>query len=792
MAAKLTIRAHQLATLLDRAPAVIEVLSLDCFDTLIWRATHGPGDVFAAIDLPGGAMGPRQWSEGSARRIVHQRSGATEIGLADVYRHLLPRADDAAVAAAVAIELAEEARHAYAFAPAVALIRAARARGLAVILVSDMYLTEAQLRAHVAAAAGAEVLALVDRVFVSHEHGCGKGDGLFDHVLAAMAVAPDAVLHVGDNRAADYEAAIAHGLNAVHLEQFDAASAARLRHEASAAVLIDAAARVTRPVMQPHRAQVSLRTIDDPAYVLGHDVIGPAMHGFARWLKAELDEMAARLGRPVRPLFMMRDGHLPAAVFETLFPAAGAARIELSRFVATRASLTDDRALDEYLGEWLARMPLRKLARQMMLFGHEVARPLRLGDTDAGRAAFARAVRAPDLRRRVAKRATAFGAHLLAHLGTAGVAPGDAVMLVDLGYNGTVQNLVTPMLEERWGLTVAGRYLILREGQMTGRDKRGMLDARGYEHRTLHAILSSVAVLEQLCNVTAGSTVDFTAQGAPVREAGDAKSGQHAVRDRVQAACLDYAVAAAAGSGIARAAASDDLDARVRAGAAALARFAFLPSAEEVALLERFSHDANMGSAQVESLFDADAAVAGLRRHGLPYIDERACMYRPGEIQRHGMPIMLSLFASTRFALDLHSTDFAVGGVAVPVILLGGDDGGIVEQIAYPTADGFYRLDVPVGRGRVPGVQFGQVCEWVQVEEVSYRAVPLRGADKDAPQATAHIVDGMEAMAPGLYRAAPTGVLMAPPPAAPQPLVLSVVFRPVRWRGDAAAVALAA
>lgn len=790
MPIQFSIRAPELATLLDRAPAGIEVLSLDCFDTLIWRTTSAPADIFAAIDLPGGAMGPRQWSEGAARRIVHQRSGASEIGLADVYRHLLPNADAAAIDAAVAAELAHEARHAFAFAPSVALMRDAKARGLAIILVSDMYLSEAQLRAHVAGAAGDEVLALVDRVFVSNEHGRGKVDGLFDHVLAALKVAPGAILHVGDNRAADHDSAFAHGLNAVHLEQFDAATEARLRHEASAAVLIDPAARVTRPVLQPHRAAAALRPSDEPAYVLGHDVIGPAMHGVALWVKAELDAMAARIGKPVRPLFVMRDGHLPLRVFAALYPDAGAAPVELSRFVATRASLRDEQALDAYLGEWLHRLPLKVLARQLMLFEPEIGKFLRDPDDARARAGFARTVRDGGLRRQILKRTRAFGAKLIAHLAGAGVGRGDAVMLVDIGYNGTVQNLLTPLLERELGLTVAGRYLFLREGQVSGLDKRGMLDARHYETRTLHALAGSVVVLEQLCNVAAGSTIDFGPDGAPIREEVDAKGGQRAVRDAVQAACLDYALGATVG--ILRPAPNDDLDARTRGAAAALARLFFMPSADEVALFDGFNYDPNMGSAMASRLFDADAAHDGLRRQGLPWLDEAACMYRPGEMQRHGVPMMLSLFASARFALDLRGTDFAVGGVTVPVILLGDSASAVVEKIAYPTIDGFHRLEVPVARGQVPGVQLGHVCEWFEVDEISYRPLARPGQARSAPRPAASIADGMEAMAPGLYRAAPTGVLMAPPPASAEPLVLSVVFRPIRWRGQATSVARAA
>jgi hypothetical protein len=50
MAIKLSIRADELPNLLDRAPAGVRYLSLDCFDTLLWRNCLAPRDVFA--DLP--------------------------------------------------------------------------------------------------------------------------------------------------------------------------------------------------------------------------------------------------------------------------------------------------------------------------------------------------------------------------------------------------------------------------------------------------------------------------------------------------------------------------------------------------------------------------------------------------------------------------------------------------------------------------------------------------------------------------------------------------------------------
>ena len=61
------VRAYELEGLLDRAPAGIEVLSLDCFDTLIWRSTNAPIDVFADLTLPGSSMGGRLLAESAAR-----------------------------------------------------------------------------------------------------------------------------------------------------------------------------------------------------------------------------------------------------------------------------------------------------------------------------------------------------------------------------------------------------------------------------------------------------------------------------------------------------------------------------------------------------------------------------------------------------------------------------------------------------------------------------------------------------------------------------------------------------
>jgi FMN phosphatase YigB (HAD superfamily) len=790
---QMTVRAFEIEGLLDKAPEGIEILSLDCFDTLIWRNTHAPSDVFAELEMAGGAVEPRSIAEGSARGKAKARSGAKEIGLTDIYREMIAGASDSEIDAAVAHELAIEARHAFAFAPTVALMRTARERGLKIIVVSDMYMTEEQLRAHIAGAAGEDVLALIDHVFVSNAYGEGKRHKLFDHVVETLGVAPDRILHVGDNRAADHDAAAEHGLHAVHLEQFDTDSAARLRMEAATARILDPACGISRPISQAHRAAVALRASDEPTYVLGHDIMGPAMATFAHWLKEELAQASAAAGKPVKPLFVMRDGYLPFKVFDALYPEIGARTVDLSRFVSLRASISNEAALGKHLDEYTGVLPIRSLARQLSLFENEYARFLKIEDREEQTAALAKWVRGnADIQRKIFTRRDAFLKRLIAHMAHVGIESGDTVMLVDTGYNGTVQNLVTPILAEAMGVSVIGRYVFLREKRLSGLDKRGMIDVRNYDFRTLHALSLSIVSLEQLCNVSQGSTIDFTAEGEAVREKLDRKATHNATRDAVQAACLDHVRQAELG--IVKRPAADDLESRCRAATAIFARLSFLPNAGEVSVFQRFDYDYNMGLAVTDTLVDTDRGRNGLRRRGLTFYNDVLPQFLSAELQSQGLPVSLANFTASRFKLDLRNTDFEVGGIEVPVILAGATQQGVMPFTAWPTAEGYYQLRVPMGAQRpIVAVQLGQICEWVQVEEFGYIPLEHMQAGKAAATVAAKATaDAMEQMGPGLFRANPTGVLIAAPPPGSDPMVLSLVFRPVVARKATAELRAAA
>lgn len=764
----ITIRPNEIATLLDRAPAGVRILSLDCFDTLIWRATHSPQDVFAELGAAGGAIEPRVHAEMRARRLRQRRDGRPEVSIEDIHAELA----GAPCPDGVAAELALEARHCFAFAPTVALIAAARARGLEVIVVSDTYLSQAQLRALIADAAGAEVAAAIGRIFASSEHGVGKGDGLFDEVLKALGVPPETILHVGDNPRADGDAAERAGLHAVHIRQFDDATAKRLRLEAAVATIVDPATRLTRPAMQPHRPALALRDAGEAGWTLGHDVFGPLFDAFARWIADEVDALARETGRTVRPLFLMRDGFLPLAMYEAL--GGQGAAVSISRFTARRAALRDEAAIRTYLDEEPTDR-VEVLANQLGLSASE-ARKVGLSAAE-----FRRNVLQPETVARIVKRSAAFARRLVAHVAREGRAVrGNAIMLVDLGYRGTVQDLVGGVLEAAFDAPVAGRYMLLRDYTPAAKAKRGMFDPRTSDHRLLHALAHQIAVVEQVATSNAGSVIDYADNGRSSHSPNRVGKAQAAMRAAIQAGTTAFVRTAA--DAVSRTARSDDGEARRRMALAVLARLLFLPQAEEIALFAAFEHDVNLGTDDLVGLVDRDAASAGLRRRGLFYLRGVERMFLPGEIQPHGLPLSLSLLTANRFNIDLRESDFHTAALGVPVLLADATRQTVTTIDAPATHDGYHAAAIPVGRAEfTAGVRIGLIGEVVQIDEVNfYRVADFAHASRaPRPIAASPVFDAMDGIAPGLWRCGETSLMLVPPPAivTDEPLLLSIVFR---------------
>jgi hypothetical protein len=231
-----------------------------------------------------------------------------------------------------------------------------------------------------------------------------------------------------------------------------------------------------------------------------------------------------------------------------------------------------------------------------------------------------------------------------------------------------------------------------------------------------------------------------------------------------------------------------DADAWRMAAGAALARLLFLPTEPELEVLRCFDHDVNLGTDAVVPLVDADAALAGLKSRGLPYLMHAERIYIPGEIRGQGLALNLSMLAWRRFGLEITTGDMTGTPMQLPVILADAQGETVIDVDAHPTHDGYYAMAIPLGAGRfTAAVQWGSAVDCVQIESARFHVVETFGMT-DAQSIPAPMVhDGMDAVADGLFRCTgPAALTMVPPPQLKQEVevLLHIVFRPVVRRAD--------
>ena len=165
-----------------------DVISLDVFDTLIFRTVAEPEDVFDMISEDPGFKAKRIEAKYKART----ECGLEEIRLEAIYRYL-PGYD-------LAVEIAAEMEVCYANPEALHFYNELKADGRKLIIVSDMYLSCDTISA-ILTKCGYDLGGV--KVYVSSEYGKTKKSGnLFREVMREQGTGN--ILHIGDHIISDY------------------------------------------------------------------------------------------------------------------------------------------------------------------------------------------------------------------------------------------------------------------------------------------------------------------------------------------------------------------------------------------------------------------------------------------------------------------------------------------------------------------------------------------------------------------------------------------------------------
>jgi predicted HAD superfamily hydrolase len=777
----------------------IKTLSLDCFDTLLWRKTATPVDVFYALQhrptfqALGFSAELRVQAESKARQMKMIQTGSIEVMLTDIYRAAFPNLDEQKIIALTEEELAEEVETCYAFLPVIDLMRAAKKNNLNIIIVSDTYLTEKQLRHLLTQHLPADVMSSITKIFCSCENKKSKSEGLLNIAIDNLHQSAHSVLHVGDSLTADFHGAKAVGAHALHLLQHDAITTELLRMQAIASSFLSPAVRDKKPLYSPFRgvlATAGLNAFDKPAATLGYAATGPLLYSFCKFILNDIEKMQ-QTGKNPKVLFLMRDGYLPSLICEAITGKTIGHRVNISRFVALASSFRTKNDIDRYLSEIAGTLRFDDICRQFLI-PKDTADSLVNKAKSAGDYSgieFIRLIQQDKIVKLIISESTEYRNRLKRHLEKkANLTSGDTLVFVDLGYTGTAQVLLEPIFRDEMQVEIHGRYLISLNTPEWKKSRRGLLDPSWCDNKTMLTLVNYIALLEQICTSNENSVIGFDSEGNALFTDIAVNKKQHHKLDEIQAECIHFAKDAEQFFQTTRATLTTDM---LRESALAqLGRLLFLPTNQEIQYLQSFEFELNLGTEDLLRVIDQEAGLAGLRKRGLMFMERNTQSMRtnyPAELRTAGLELSMLLLAQHRFGLEIRMQDLSLLRENLNVIIMNDRESLQKNLEAIPTHDGYYSLLIPIGEGKFQvGIQFGKNYEWVQLESAEIIPSKALFSQLESLQtkdiAANLIVDGMTDQGGGLFLcSSPTSLLIYIPQSqeAKTTDVLRVVFRPV-------------
>ena len=499
-----------------------DLLSLDVFDTLVWRCVPRPTDVFFLladeVRERGGLFASSSRESFVRERVqaeerARRRTPSLEVTLADIWAEFPSGYLRGLAPAQVAeIELEVERRLVRVDPALRDLLQRARARGMKTALVSDTYFTSGQIRA----LTGVEA----DFTLVSCEHGLSKHRGLHRVLLEQSGVPALRVLHVGDNLAADIEGPAVFDVARFWFPKYPEAYEAM-----SGAELPDTLNRRSAYLATDDAGLTALRgramfAAGSEYERWGAGVLGPVVSGFCGWVA----ERCAELGI-TDVLCLMREGRILKQVLDAQASGLATRELFVSRYLALKAAILE--GSEEELERFVFRPSPQKRSKLLRQLGLE-ASDLRLAAGDAlltpaeTKALVRRIARDPALRRKVVRASATVRRNLLRHVAAA-LGPGGPrkVAIVDLGYRGTIQEAMQRVFDhEGTGLASHGLYLVtggeVHVTQASGAVAEGWLAENGQPIAMAHTFMRSPEIVEQSLMADCGTTLGHDDRGEPV------------------------------------------------------------------------------------------------------------------------------------------------------------------------------------------------------------------------------------------------------------------------------------
>lgn len=340
----------------------IKCLSLDIFDTLLWRKVPVPADLFLILGYqlkkegwlipavpPEGFVELRTKAEQIAR--FKKRETTTEVTLQEIYWALSGIftkitidemiagkkgiTSESDINDLVLAEIQLEKQILRYDENIIALIQYAVSKKIPVVLISNTYFSEETIREFVS-----NVLPFIQKLFISCEYGIKKDDGLFAKMLEELQVLPQDVLHIGDNYQADIQGAKKFGISALFYQKTDEEFTQILNCEWPTN---DPALRCTHLDSQQGdfgltslRAKIRFESGQSSFFwQYGASVLGPCLTGFTHWVYDRCKNL-----KESKVFCLMREGRLYNNLIKEYAPYYPSHKLETAELWGSRQFVT--------------------------------------------------------------------------------------------------------------------------------------------------------------------------------------------------------------------------------------------------------------------------------------------------------------------------------------------------------------------------------------------------------------------------------------------------------------------
>jgi predicted HAD superfamily hydrolase len=526
------------------------ILSLDVFDTLVWRRFPRPTDLFYSV---GGAMKDRGWLQDATtpgsfaalreeiEALARQRKiGDNEVTIEEIYQSL-PHAflRDKSPRDAQLLELEIERESTFANQDVLDLVQYARQHGLKVACVSDTYFPDDHMRA---------ILPLTpDYLVTSCDFGTPKTQGLHRALLSQSGVLPEQILHLGDNHEADVVAPERLGIATIEFPKFPAEFTGAIddelpRDRLARSDLFSGSAGDCGLTSIRSQAVNTHENLGNAYRLWGSLILGPAMAGFCHWMVQRCKDQGI-----TNALFLMREGRLLLRVTRAMFPDFAGSEFFISRYAALNASILHGRT-EEILRLVLrpSPSPAGSILEPMEIESSELGLdPETLVDSSLAEDIARTIHQNSSLRTRSVEASRKKRRRLLRHFFSLVPEPPERLAVVDLGYSGTIQGCLQQILDHEGVLTrTHGLYFVTNRGvrilQERGGSAEGYVADQDQPVAVSHSFTRSPEIVEQCLMSDCGTTIGYESDGTPVTGEVRIPSWQEETIREVQTGALSF------------------------------------------------------------------------------------------------------------------------------------------------------------------------------------------------------------------------------------------------------------